>query len=148
MLSKLCKELNNWDFNHRADKYFGAIVIADGRLVTYSDKLVKDQYFRIVGSKFNDGIYEYPATELVDEVFDGAIWAMYVPDEIIELAEEIKDWQKRYGGVDSQSMSPYQSESFGGYSYTKAGASASGGSGKANSWQGVFSARLNKWRKI
>lgn len=147
MISELCKELNNWDFNYGAEKYFGSISIENGSLVTFSDKLVEDQYFRIVGSKFNDGVYKYPQEELKDEVFEGAVWAMAIPDEVIALANEIEAWVIKYGALDSSAMSPFNSESFGGYSYSK-GNSDLNGSGKANSWQGAFASRLNKWRKI
>ena len=103
----------------------------------------KYQYFRIVGSIFNDGVYKNDdELHLTDELFDGAVWLMAVPREIVDLAKEISDWNKKYGEAIN---TPYQSESFGGYSYSK----ASGGSnGSSPSWQSVFSSRLNKWRKI
>lgn len=148
MLSQICKELNNW---FDKDKYFGhAITIEDGRLKGFEDKLQDGQYFRIVDSVFNDGVYAYGDENLQDEVYDGAVWAMAIPQEVIALADEIADWNTKYGGVDSTAMSPYQSESFGGYSYSKASGSSStdGGVDKSGTWQGVFSARLNKWRKI
>ena len=47
----------------------------------------------------------------------------------------------KYG---EKSLSPYQSESFGGYSYTKASAS----NGDQVDWKTVFRSRLNRWRKI
>ena len=43
--------------------------------------------------------------------------------------------------------SPYQSESFGGYSYTKASAGSSD-SGEGITWQKKFKSQLNQWRKI
>ena len=110
--------------------------------------LLEGQYFRIVGSVFNDGIYQYPNYELTDEVFDGEIWAMAVPQAVLKLVGEIEDWQNQYGEIVN---SPYSSESFGGYSYTK----SSGGNGWGNNsidsgttWQSVFRKRLNKWRKL
>ena len=147
MLTELCKELNNWFDQNRI---IGEFKIEDGELTGVSDMLQDGQYFRIVGSVFNDGVYQYPAVGLKDEEFDGAVWAMAVPPSVIALSEEIEDWNEKYGGVDSQAMSPFQSESFGGYSYSKkSGASSYDGSNsKANTWQGVFSARLNKYRRI
>lgn len=144
MLSAVCKELNNWDFNHRAKKYVGEISIADGQLVGFSDRLAVGQYYRVVGSLYNDGIYLYGDEEvaLKDETFDGAVWAMWVPQEVIDLAGEIKTWCEKYETADN--MTPYQSESFGGYSYTK----ASGANGGTVRWQDAFRSRLNKWRKI
>lgn len=146
MLTELCKELNNWFDQNRI---IGKFKIEDGELTGVSDMLQDGQYFRIVGSVFNDGVYQYPAVDLEDEEFDGAVWAMAVPPSVIALSEEIKDWNEKYGGVDSQAMSPYQSESFGGYSYTKGGTSSNSGSGSsAATWQDMFAAKLNKYRRI
>lgn len=143
MLTELCKEINNY---FDTAKYFGKFTIEDGELANVN-YLQDGQYFRIVGSVFNDGVYQYPAKELKDEVFDGAIWAMAVPQAVIALADEIDEWCDKYAGVDSTAMSPYNSESFGGYSYSK----STGGSTDDNSggtWQGVFANRLSNWRKI
>ena len=138
-LTELCKELNNW-FEHK--RHFGTFEIEDRKLK--NDVGLKDgQYFRIVGSIFNDGVYRYPAFNLKDESFDGAVWAMAVPPEVIALLGKINDWYKRYGEAVS---SPYVSESFGGYSYTKAGSSADGSSG--NNAFSVFADDLNRWRKV
>lgn len=145
MLTELCKEINNW-FEQR--KYFGEFVVEDG-VLTGNFSLQENQYFRIVGSVFNDGVYQYPATELVDETFDGAIWAMAVPKEVIALADDIEAWSDKYLGVDSAAMSPFNSESFGGYSYSKSGGSSSSGNvDLSGTWQGTFADRLNHWRKI
>lgn len=98
------------------------------------------QYFRICGSVFNDGVYKYPAKDLTDEVFGGEIWAMAPPPAFIALAEEIAAWE----ASDAAKPLPYASESFGGYSYTR----ATDGSGAPLSWQSVFAKKLNRWRKI
>lgn len=144
MLTELCQELKNW---FDVDRRFGTFVIEDGELS--ASFLQAGQYFRIVGSVFNDGVYQYPAAELNDETFDGAVWAMAVPPDVIALADEIEAWCAKYQGADSAAMSPFASESFGGYSYSKgSGGSSSGGSGGSGSWQGAFASRLNLWRKI
>lgn len=144
MLSSLCKELNNWFDTHR---YFGAFTISDGAL-EQDLGLQEGQYFRIVGSTFNDGVYQYPAEDLKEEQFEGAIWAMAIPAEVIALAAKIEEWQAKYGGVDSENMSPYNSESFGGYSYSKGGGGSSDGSSAAGTWQGAFASELKKYRKV
>lgn len=143
MLSALCREIKNW---FETEKLFGDFVIKDGALTL--EKAQEGQYFRIVGSVFNDGVYQYPALNLSDEVFNGAIWLMAVPKEVIDLSNEIDEWNNLYGGIDSALMSPYNSESFGGYSYSKSGGGSSDGTSKAGTWQGVFASRLNQWRKI
>lgn len=142
MLAEICKELNNWDFNHRAEKYLGEISIADGQLVGFSDKLAVGQYYRIVGSLYNDGIYKSGEEALTDETFDGAVWAMWVPQEIIDLAEQVQEWRTKYETADN--LSPYSSESFGGYSYTKQTTS----NGETAGWKDVFASQLDRWRKI
>ena len=145
MLTELCKELNNW-FDDEQPKYFGEFKIVNGELAG-SYELQEGQYFRIVGSVFNDGVYQYPHTELTDETFEGAVWAMAIPKEVIALADEVKSWCDKYQNIDSQAMSPYNSESFGGYSYSKSGGSGNDGD-KTGTWQGAFANRLNYWRKV
>ena len=153
MLEELCRELNNWFDENPKDgtknRFFGTFIIEDGAIDLSSINIKSGQYFRIVGSIFNDGVYQYPVIGLTDETFDGAVWAMAVPPEVIALAAEIQDWSKKYQSVDSPAMSPYSSESFGGYSYQKgATTSSSGASSLSGTWQSVYGARLNKWRKI
>lgn len=110
------------------------------------DFLQEGQYFKIVGSVLNDGIYMYPASDLIDEEFDGEIWAMAVPRAVIALASEIEDWNEKFG---DSAVSPFQSESFGGYSYTKkSGGSQSESGYDPSDWRSVFRSRLNNWRKI
>ena len=133
------------DFIHNyfiKEVYRGTFKIENGILVV--DFLLDGQYFKINGSLLNEGIYQYPANDLKDEEFKGEIWSMAVPKSITDLAIEIEDWQKEYG---DKLNSPFQSESFGGYSYSK----ASGTDSKGNSlttWQGVFGSRLNAYRKL
>lgn len=108
-------------------------------------ELLDGQYFRIRGSVLNDGVYQYPTGDgdLTDEDFDGEIWAMAVPPAVIALSEEITAWISKYG---SSELSPYSSESFGGYSYTKANGGANGSSSAG--WRDVFRSKLNRWRKL
>lgn len=142
MLTSLCKELNNW---FDVSRQFGTFTIDSNRIEGV--ELQNGQYFRIVGSVFNDGVYQYPAEELKDETFDGAIWAMAIPAEVIALADKIDEWQAKYGAVDSANMSPYNSESFGGYSYSKSGG-GSATDGKGGTWQSVFANELKRYRKV
>lgn len=140
MLYELCLELNNF-FEYA--KYIGDIAIVDGNVQT---ELLEDgQYFRIVGSVFNDGVYQYPQHQLRDEVYHGGLWAMAVPSAVIALSAEIDQWKKEYLTIGGQAMSPYVSESFGGYSYTKG---SQGGADSSSSWQTIFADRLKGWRKL
>lgn len=143
MLFEVCNEIHNF-FDY--ERVYGKITISNGELVDVS--LEEGQYFRIVGSVLNDGVYQYPAdsNQLLNETFDGAVWKMAVPRAFLELCEEIEGWKDKYLSVDSMANSPFTSESFGGYSYSKNAASvADGGSGA--SWQNAFATRLNAWRK-
>lgn len=142
MLTELCAELKNYFLRNRdADIHYGEYTISDGSIDL--PFLLDGQYFRIVGSVLNDGVYQYPADGLADEVFTGAVWAMAVPPAVIALAAEIAAWNTNNADA---LANPYTSESFGGYSYTKAsGNSASGG---AYSWKDQFASSLSKWRRL
>lgn len=141
VLTEICDELNNYFWRH---KYAGKFTIENGSINL--PFLQQGQYFRIVGSVFNDGVHKYPCDSLNNEVFDGFIWSMAVPSAVIDLAGEIGDWQQQYGGVNSPNMSPFTSESFNDYSYSKGGGDSATGGG--NTWQAVYASRLNKWRRL
>lgn len=149
---EVCLEVNNFFLaKGRSDIHTGTFTIFDGKIENV-DFLVDGQYFRIVGSKLQDGVYQYDPSgikALRDETFSGAIWDMSVPPLFLKMCEEIGEWQAKYGGVDSAAMSPFSSESFGGYSYSKStGGSSSDSTANGNSWQGVFADRLRKWRRL
>ena len=137
MLTEICAEIRNY-FEVPNGRHFGTFTISGGSIAPL-DFLQEGQYFRIVGSVFNDGVYQYPA-KLKDEVFEGAVWAMAVPPTLIALAAEIEEYNKS----DAGKASPFTSESFGGYSYTK----ATDANGAPIGWQKAFASRLNKWRKL
>ena len=127
MLTELCKYLRNWfDENSAKERlpyWDGEFTIENGALVGFSDRLLNGQYFRITDSLLNDGVYQYPAL-LNDETFTGRVQSMAIPPEIVELDEEIDAWRTANAAALN---SPYQSESFGGYSYSlKSGSSANG----------------------
>lgn len=143
MLTELCQELHNWFDRAR---YTGTFTITGGALT--ADCLQDGQYYRIVGSVFNDGVHKYPDCDLYDEIFTGAVWALAIPAAVIKLSEDIDAWQQKYGGVDSQNMSPYMSESYGGYSYQKGSAFTGKNVGGSASWKSIFASRLNEWRKL
>jgi len=150
MLSELCLYLHNW-FNFNQPQYFGMFKIEDGVLISMNDGdmgIVENQYYRIIGSMFNDGVYKHGSEQLTDESFDGAVWLMAVPKDVIALNAEIDAWQAQYGAIDSANMSPYQSESFGGYSYSKSSGGSSSGLSSVPTWQSVFADRLARYRKI
>ena len=135
MLDEICSHIRNY-FVEAVKS--GTFEIKNGSIVPL-DFLKDGQYFRIVGSTLNDGVYQYPAAELTDEVFSGSVWAMAVPPTFIALADEIK----AFNSSEEAKPTAYTSESFGGYSYTK----ATDANGVSAGWETVFAKRLNKWRK-
>ena len=136
MLTELCAELRNYFVR---EVYRGNFTIKDGSIAPLNF-LQDGQYFTIVGSVFNDGVHKYPTDVLTDETFDGTIRTMAIPPTVIALAEEIKAYKES----EPAKPSAYTSESFGGYTYTK----ATDKNGVPTSWKKVFADRLNEWRKI
>ena len=138
MLEQVLRHLNNWFLVEIHEETF---TVENGSITLHF--LRTNQYFRICGSVFNDGLHLYPAVDLTDETFTGTVWVLAVPKAVVSLAEDIAAWQEKNGEAVA---SPYQSESFGGYSYTKR--SAGSDSGTLNGWQDAFRGRLNDWRKL
>ncbi len=136
MLDEILAEIRNYFV---VSVHSGDFEVIGGRLSPLGF-LQNGQYFRIVGSVMNDGVYRYPYSGLTDETFSGEIWALAVPPTLIALVAEIEEYEKKA----KETVSPYTSESFGGYSYTK----ATDSNGSPLSWEKVFARRLNKWRKI
>ena len=135
MLERLLRHLRNW-FVIPGGIHPGTYTIKGGSIEL---PLLHDgQYFRITGSVLNDGLHQAPAHGLRDETFNGSVWALAVPNEIVILSKEIEAWNKENSG-------PYTSESFGGYSYTKA---TNTKTGQVATWEDAFRSRLNPWRKI
>ena len=138
MLTEICTHLHNFFVKSEEDKHYQKNIQIKNGVLTPSFDIKQNQYYRIIGSTFNDGVHRFgDATDvLVDEVFDGSVWLMSVPKSFLYIVSEIEEYQAKYGKA-----TPYASESFGGYSYSKS-------NGAATSWQHAFSTRLNAWRKI
>lgn len=153
MLNQLCGYLRNY---FEKAKIFGTVKI-EGGVVTvtkFTDDSEKKefsplvgQYIRIVGSYLNDGVYKWTdtgiITDLKDETFDGAVWLLAIPKEVVDIAAEIAEWRTTY---EKATSTPYSSESLSAssYSYSK----ASGDSIASLAWPSVFAARIAQWRKI
>ena len=144
MVGEICADIKNY-FTKDEDMIFGSWSISGG---TFSPSVdFPTNYVRIVGSRLNDGVHKISDHDFVDEPeFNGAIWIMSPPKEFLALAKDIADWQEKNGSVDSVAMSPYSSESFGGYSYSKE--SNGDGFGNGASWQNAFASRLKIYRRI
>ena len=144
MMDRICAFIHNY-FTANEDIHNGEYTITGGS-VTLSF-LLHGQYFRIVGSALNDGVYQYPYSELSDETFTGQIWAMKVPKAVLDIAAEADALLKTDAAAAINS--PYTSENvIGAYSYTK----SAGASGGVYEWlfgkNGIYGSVLNQWRKI
>lgn len=150
MLTEICAEIKNYFTYYEKDRHIGDFAIVDGQITP--PIAMPTDYIRIVGSHLNDGVHKLSdeADVLQDEAtFHGAIWVMSPPKAFLDLAAEIAEWQAKHGGVDSYAMSPYNSESFAGYSYSKSGGgSSSGGSNSGSAdWRSAYASRLKIYRR-
>lgn len=132
----VCAEIRNY-FVVPDGIHIDTFTVENGSIVL--PFLARGQYFRIVGSVYNDGVYTYPAQNLKDETFRGGVWAMAPSKEFLALVDEIN----AYTQTDAARATPYQSESFSGYSYA-----LKTGKNDPTAWQTVFAKRLNRWRKL
>ena len=139
-MTRLCGRLKNY-FAGEDDIHEGEYVISGGALSPLGF-LRSGQYFRIVGSVFNDGVYVHPTAELHDEVFFGAVWAMRVPPDLVSLCEEITAFETKLSAMRAETGA-YQSESFGGYSYSLSADVPAA----LKAWQAALRARLTQYRK-
>lgn len=150
-VGEVCAEVHNY-FVDAKDIHSENFTISGG-VITPSDFLQPDQYFRIEHSVFNDGVWQNKASVLANlkpETFVGYIWAMRIPPDFLAICKYISDWDDEYGGVKSSNMSPYQSESYAGqYSYSK-GYGGNNVSTVGTGWQSVDAIKkmLNKYRKV
>lgn len=136
MLEAILTYLHNW-FPTKDGKHAGTFSIASG--MPDVDFLLPGQYFRVKGSVFSDGLHIYKGGQaLPDETFSGEIWALSIPHTVTALAEEIAAYAEKNPATDKVS------ESFGGYSYSR----ASGTSGAPLGWTGAFASRLAPYRRM
>lgn len=141
MLEKILIHIHNW---FEVSSVFGEWEVLDGALDL--PFLQDGQYYRVTGSVFNDGLHKYPDADLTDETFRGCIYGLAIPKAVVDLAQEIEQWS-----IDNAKAlnSPYNSESFGGYSYSKDSGLQGGGNGDpASGWQRQFMGRFIPWRKL
>lgn len=140
MIGKVCAYIHNF---FETDEMTGQRLIYPGIYTIEGGNidlpfLEAGQYFRMLHSRFNNGVHVYGVDELKDETFDGVIWEMRPPQEFLALVDEITAWVEKYGET---ANSPFQSENvIGVYNYTK----GEGG----GSWPSVFKERLKPYRKL
>lgn len=164
-IEALCGETHNY---HETDRVIGEYTIENGNISL--PFLVNGQFFRIHGSKFNDGVYIYSKDYIIRDATWGDIlndninwgslteedWGNLKHAELIDESFTGAIWPMRmpraflklaqeietYNESEAAKASPYTSESISGhYSYTKASVTDS-------AWENVFSAKLKRWRKV
>lgn len=138
MLERLLMDLNNW---FPVDKRPGMYTIEGGSITL---PFLKDgQYFRVIGSVFSNGLHRYGSDmeALEDETFAGSVWALAIPKAVIAIADEA---EARLKEQEKALYSGYQSESFGGYAYSKGTA----GDGVDAFLRANFGARLAPYRRL
>ena len=146
MLNEVCAEIRNY-FTYRSDILIGDYKIEDG-VISPSIDFKGCEYIRIIGSRKNNGVHKLSDNDLEDEgTFHGSIWRMSPPKDFLLLVKDIEEKKKKNGTLDSAAMSPFQSESFGGYSYSKSSGNSSDGA-YDNSWKAPFASRLKMYRRI
>lgn len=156
-LTDLCERLRNW-FDVR--RHFGTFTIENGTIDL--DFIREGRFYRLIGGGYknngvffyngerleyikeiyhkNDGSLDIKYDETEDETFTGAVWELDIKKSFIEFYATMCDWQKQNAKVLN---SPFQSESFGGYSYSK----VSGSNGALTVWDN-FASDLARWQKL
>jgi len=135
MLYEILKYIRNYfpDLSKQRDAKF----TISSNVISPSIDVLTNQYFLIEGSALNDGVYKI-GDDLVNETFTGTITPLLIPPAFLELVSEIEEYEAK------NKVSAFVSESFGGYSYTK----ATSAKGSVISWRDAFGTRLNAWRKV
>ena len=135
MLETILEHLHNWFI---AEVHSGTFRIVSG--VLEGDFIAENQYYRVKGSIFNDGLYQRGVNDnkLTDELFIGEVWTLAIPKRVVNLSEKIEKW------CENNPESDKVSESFGGYSYSKGGTQNT----ETGGWQVAFRKELNAWKKV
>lgn len=147
-VADVMRQCNNYfETGYRATNYS-----ISGGVLSPSDALRPGMWIYISGSFFWDGVWRVGEGWSVDEgwkldgagdgmpddTFYGRVYFLAPPHEFLALCEEITAYAEK------AAVSPYQSESFGEYSYTK----AQGKNGGILGWQEAFADRLRPYRRM
>lgn len=143
MLTEIMRYINNYFEDGYID---GTFTIAEDGTLSPADGIKNGQYICITGSTFHNGVFRVlggvieNAFEMQPETFTGRVWTLHPPGSFLHMCTMIEAFQK----ANEKTNGPYTSESFGGYSYTK----ATNGNGGLATWQDAFGAQLNNWRHM
>ena len=142
-ITNMCGLLRNY-FTDKEHIFSGTYTIVDKSLNI--DFIKSDQYFRITGSVFNNGVYCNNPDDLKrlrDETFSGTIWAMSVPADFIELCDDAERFKEKISEI-SGNFSGYVSETWGGYTYTLPTSAPA----FIQDWQYRIKQGMNKYRRL
>jgi hypothetical protein len=141
MLETVLDYLHNW---FCVDVIHGEFVIDAGRLQLPEGVTVDpQQYVRVFGSIFNDGVHLFGDDDLTDETFTGTVWLLAIPTELLSVVRDIEATVQASASVVANGA-PKKSESFDGYSYTL----MTRADGSLVDWRDVYAPRLARWRKL
>lgn len=152
-LEQVLAHIHNW-FTRDTLSLTGCEVVGGQLPASVAEAVPAGAWYRIKGSYLNDGLHQHPATDLTDETFDGELSVLAIPRALLSVVDEITDWTDAVAEARSKAASsPYQSESFGGYTYSirsdltggSAGSSVNGG---LTGWQAAFKSDLNPYRRL
>ena len=146
LLEEVLNHIHNWFI--RDTSAFLDVEIVDGSLTDKALEFVEGkEFYKIDGSYLNDGLHRVEDADLDAETVERMrISLLAIPKPLLQLVDEIEEWEEKYGDVAS---GPYFSEEFGGYKYQVRGFSSYGVSGSPLSgWRLAFANRLNPWRKM
>lgn len=139
-LTRICAKLKN---HFLRDKYEGEFTLVSG---TAPLELLDGQYFVIVHSNLNDGVFQNTAESLAriqPETFTGRIWTMSVPVDFLDLVEDIDRLNAKVEELGLLDKG-YASESFGGYTYSL----QSGAPAYMQEWLRRINSGMSMYQKI
>lgn len=142
-ITYMCGLLRNY-FTDKNHIFQGTYTIHDKSIAV--DFLKDNQYFRITGSTFNDGVFCNTPDDLArlrDETFTGAIWCMAVPADFVRLCDDAERFMAKIAEI-SGNFKGYTSESWGGYTYTLPTSAPA----FIQEWQYRIKQGMNTYRKL
>lgn len=141
-MEEILRYLNNYFFRFKAT---GKFEIRGNKIIGLKGEYFKGQYLLIEGSLLNDGAVEVldcsnneiTIEKPYNEKFEGVIYSLAVPTQLRELKDKIEEFKLKNKNSDKVS------ESFEGYSYTKAAVN-----GEIATWKDVFKEELRPFRQM
>ena len=141
-MNEVLRYLNNYFFKF---KETGSFAISENKLEGTRGNYITGQYILITGSTMNDRVVKVNNIDLDgitlekanNEEFEGVIYSLNIPADVIELVERIKEFKE------NNKPSDKASENFEGYSYSKASRN-----GNTVTWKDVFFEELKPYRQM